>query len=226
MGMFDTVVVEGLKLPKLPTEVDSYLKKTNTTLLTNDFQTKDLNSSLSTYTINDKGQIYVTEYRPTGKKIPYRSPFEGWKDNRSFLERVYFKIKGYKYSTPKYTEERKPVKVKTNLTTTFEFYNYEEVAGRYVDVAYEAKAINGKVVKVTVKKAEIEPVGKAKARREQNAKFETAAALNIQKRKEFTSKWYYPILKETYNPFVFFTIKLVQAACNGILKLTYRWHGV
>jgi hypothetical protein len=52
MGMFDTVIVEGLKL-KAPKEVFSYLK-TNNSEFPVEFQTKDLENFLGNYKINAK----------------------------------------------------------------------------------------------------------------------------------------------------------------------------
>ena len=229
MGMFDTVVIEGLKLPALPKDINSYLKTADCTL-PNDYQTKDLDNSLSTYTINKEGQIFLTEYKPTGKKIPYESPFKGWTDNRSFLERLFFKLKtkhfNSLYPLPKFTEERKPVKAKTSITNTFEIYNYVEIASRYIEVSFEVTAIKGKVTKVTLKNAKIESEKNARARIKNNEEFDKKMALSIEKRRILQSKWYYPFLKEVYNPFVFFTSKIVQAICNWIVKQTYRWHGV
>ena len=229
MGMFDTVVIEGLKLPNLPKEINSYLKATNS-LLPNDYQTKDLENFLSTYTIDKKGQIYLTEYKPTGKKIPYQSPFQNWTDNRSFLERVYFNIRNRhlntKHPLPKFTEERKAVKVKTNITQTFKIYNYVEIVNRYIDVGFEVTAVKGKVVKISLSNAKIEPEKDARARHKNNEEFDKKMASDFEKRRIFKSKWYYPVLKEVYNPFVFFSSKAIQGICSWIIKQTYRWHGV
>lgn len=229
MGMFDSVVIEGLKLPKLPKEVNDFIKKSGSKL-PNDYQTKDLDNVLSTYTINDKGQIYVYEYKPTGKKVPYRNPFEGWVDNRSFLERLYHKIRSNnitkQYPELKFVDERKQVKVKTKLTNTFVIYSYKEFNGRYLDISFEVKAVDGKVEKITFKHADIESEKDAQERKNNQTEFEANLARSIQERKDFRSQWYYPILKEVYNPFVFFSTKLIQAGCNALIKLTYRWRGV
>jgi len=229
MGMFDTVVIEGLKLPNLPKDVSNFLKNSNATI-PSDYQTKDLENFLQTYTIDKKGQIYLTEYKPTGKKIPYQSPFKDWQDNRSLIERIYFNLRNKcldsKYSLPKYIEERKPVKVKTSLTSTFEIYNYNEINGRYVDISYTIVAIKGKVTKVSLKSASVESESSAKKRHKENEDFKIKAAKEIAKYNEFKSKWYYPVLKETYNPFVFFASKSIQAICNAVIKATYSWRGV
>ena len=227
--MFDTVVIEGLKIPKLPKEVNDLFKEANIQF-PNDFQTKDLSNTLTTYTIKETGQIYETQYKPTGKKIPFRSPFEGWVDNRSFLERVYHKLRHHslnrKFPELKYTDERKPVNVKSKLTETFDISFYTEVLSRYVDVTLEVKAVDGKVQKISLKDSSIESLKDSKERIQRQKQFEANLAQSLAKNKEFKSKWYYPIIKETYNPFVFFATKLAQALCNYILKLTYRWRGV
>lgn len=228
MGMFDTVTIEGLKLPKLPKEVSYFLKDDKTLL--EEFQTKDLDNLLSTFTINSKGQIFVIEYRPTGKKIPHELPFIGWKDNRSFLERIYFKLRERqtikKYPKLKTIDERKPVKVKSKITSTFNIYNNKEINGRYVEVEFSVVAINGKVKKIILINANLEKEKEAKERHLQNEKFDKKMAESFQRRNKLKSSWYYPLIKEIYNPFVFFSSKIVQSVCNKILALSYRWHGV
>ena len=229
MGMFDTVVIEGLKLPKFSKEVNTFLKENNASI-PNDYQTKDLDNSLSTYTVDSKGQVFLTEYVPTGKKVKYESPFKNWTDNRSFLERVYFKIKNKaadkKYPTLRFVEERKPKKVRTNLTNTFEIYNNKEINGRYVEVSFNVEAVNGKVNKVKLNFSNLEPVKTANERNANDKAFKEKMAESFKKSKEFQSQWYYPILKETYNPLVFFSAKIIQTVCNYIVQKTYRWHGV
>ena len=74
MGMYDTVIVEGLKL-KTSKEVAAFLKA-NSAKLPSEFQTKDLENFLATYYINEAGQIFETVYKPTGKKKEYVDPFK------------------------------------------------------------------------------------------------------------------------------------------------------
>lgn len=227
--MFDTVVIEGLKLPRLPKEVTSFLSKNNVDVPV-EYQTKDLDNCLSTYNIDSSGQIYLTEYRPTGKKIPYVSPFKGWTDNRSFLERLYFKFTqrklDKKYPSLRKVDERKPVKVKSKLTSTFNIYSYDEVGGRYLELEFAVVAIDGKVKRITLSKHSIESEKSAKERINDRETFETKISASIEKRNTFRAKWYYPLIKETYNPFVFFSTKIMQKLCNKILSSTYRWTGV
>jgi len=56
--------------------------------------------------------------------------------------------------------------------------------------------------------------------------FKTNMEVSIAAKKEFQSKWYYPVLRETLNPAIYFAKILVQAGCNKIVNWTYRWHGV
>jgi len=228
MGLFDSVVIEGLKL-KQPKELAFYLKQNNTTLPP-DFQTKDLDCSMTTYKIDAKGQIFETNRVPTGKKIPF-APFRlSWVDERPFLERLYIKYRdkeiNKKYPTPEFVDEYKSVFVKSKITQTFNIYNYTEIAGRYVDITYEVIAEKGKVVSIKLKDFSIESLENAIERKKDNDIFQKNMDLKLQKRRELRSKWYYPILRETYTPLVFFTKKLVEKICQGILKSSVRWHGV
>ncbi|NBP02478.1 MAG: hypothetical protein EBU90_20640 [Proteobacteria bacterium] len=228
MGMFDHVIIEGLKLPKLPAEINTFLKA-NDAALPSDFQTKDLDNTLSTYTIRENGQIYLTEYVPTGKKVPYEPLWKSFLDNRSFLERVYsnFKYGHYKYK-PKsnLVEERKAIQTKVKLTDTFDAYMYHEVAGRYLEAEYEFTVTNGKVTKVRLLKAELEAEAVANKRKADDAELKAKMDASFEARRIFKSKWYYPVLKEIYNPFVFFSKIIIQALCNKIISWSHRWHGV
>lgn len=223
--MFDTVVVEGLKMPNLPKDIAKYLKDNNIDL-SYDLQTKDLDNTLSVYTINDKGQLFLTVHRTTGKKKPYE-PL-GFPDNRSFLEKLYSKIKYRKLdrNLPKLVDVMVPVKVKSNLTNTFTAGLYKEVSGRYLDADYEFVANNGKITRVKLVNCELEPAKKAAERKANDAAFDAKMKASFEARRKLTSSWYYPVLKETYNPFVFFSRILIQAVCNKIVNWTYRWHGI
>jgi hypothetical protein len=224
MGMFDDVIVEGLKL-ETPKKLQKYFEDSNADL-PKEFQTKDLNNCLSTYTIDSKGQIYLTEYKPTGKKVPYIPLSLGWTDRRSFLEKLFFKQIHRKHALPKFTEERKAVKTKTSLTQTFEIYTYIQVGGRYVDVTYAVTAAAGKVKSIKLTSWNIEDAKVAAKRHASEAEFNKNMEDSFLKRKTFQNKWYYPLVKETYNPFVFFTRMLVQKACHKIIDWSNRWHGV
>ena len=227
MGMFDTIIVEGLKL-KAPKEVTSFLKANNAELPT-EFQTKDLDNVLGTYKLNAKGDVFAEERRPTGKKIPYELPFLNWKDNRSWLERVYWKFKYKEYTNKediKLIDETKPVFVKIKFTNTFTMLAVEEIGCRSLALDYEVKVIDGKVKSTKLLKWSLEPEKDAQKRKQDDAEFKKNMEISFAARRTFQSKWYYPILKETVNPAIFFTRLLIQKACNNIITWSYRWYGV
>jgi len=224
--MFDTIIVEGLKL-KAPKEVTSFLKANNAEFPT-EFQTKDLENFLGTYKINAKGDVYREERKPTGKKIPYDLPFKNWEDNRPWLERVYYKFK-YKNHTKeeiKFVDETKPVFAKVKFTNTFTMLAVEDVSGRSLVLDYEVKVIDGKVKSTKLVEWSLESEIDAQKRQKDNEEFRLKTDKTFAKLRELRSKWYYPILKETYNPFIFFSRKAVQAACNALVRWSYRWTGV
>jgi hypothetical protein len=223
MGMYDTVVINGLKL-KHPKEVALFLKNNNAKFPDN-FQTKDLICCLSTYNIDKNGQIFETVYEPTGKKIKYESPFKDWIDNRSFIERV---ILCRRRISDKNTlvDERVPVNRKTKLTSAFEIYTYEQVAGRFLSLSYNVIAENGKVKSIKLKEWSIENEKEAAKRRESDNEFKKKMEVEFAARKALQSKWYYPILKETINPSIFIARHLTQKFCNKLTNWSYRWHGV
>lgn len=146
------------------------------------------------------------------------------------MERIYFKFKNKnlekKYPSLRLIDERRPKKIKTNLTNTFEIYTNSEINGRYVEVSYIIEAIKGKVDKIKLNQCVLEPLKTANLRKAEDKLFKEKLALNFEKNQKFKAKWYYPILKETYNPLVFFASKSIQTICNFIIKQTYRWHGV
>lgn len=227
MGMFDTIVVEGLKL-KAPKEVVSFLKENNTSI-PNEYQSKDLDCVLNTYKINEKGDIYFQDRRPTGKKVPYKSFLSEWKDNRPLLERLYWKIKTKKYSLTteeKLIPETKTVYVKSRLTNTFKMLSYDEIGGRYLTLDYEVKAIEGKVKSIKLLEWSIESIKESTARHKRDLEFKKNMDESFKKRKELQSQWFYPILREVYNPFIFFLKLSVQAVCNALIRWSYRWTGV
>ena len=227
MGMFDTIIIEGLKL-KAPREVTSLLKANNAELPT-EFQTKDLDNVLGTYKLNAKGDIFREERKPTGKKIPYELPFSNWKDNRAWLERVYWKFKHKEYTNKediKLVDETKSVFVKVKLTNTFTMLAVEMIGGRSLVLDYEVKVIDGKVKSTKLIEWSIESEKDAQERRQDNEQFKLQTDRAMAKHREFKSKWYYPIIKETYNPFIYFSRLTVQAICNALIRWSYRWTGV
>jgi len=224
--MFDTIIVEGLKL-KAPKEVTSFLKANNAELPT-EFQTKDLDNVLATYRIKENGQIYEDVRRPTGKKILYESFFKNWEDKRPLLEKLYWKFKNKTLTplTDRYVEETKTVTTKSKLNKTLNILSCDEIGGKYLTLEYELKSINGKVLSNKLIRWEIEPEEEANDRHKRDEEFKFNVDANFAIQKAFRSKWYYPIIRETYNPFIFFSRLLIQKTCNKIINLSYRWTGV
>lgn len=227
MGLFDTVIIENLKL-KTPPEVKTFLKAAQRELPT-DFQTKDLDNSMTTYYINDNNQMYVDHYVETGKRVKRDNFWEKWPDNRSFLEKIFFRIKHKTlFDKPQSSTvpEVKKVKKKYNGTHTFNFYTYEEIGGRHLDIEFKAEVINGKVKKIELVRFELESPIAAKKRKADREIFDKKMQESFEARKRFTSTWYYPILREVYNPFVFVAKNTIQWVCQRIINWSYRWHGV
>ena len=227
MGMFDTIIIEGLKL-KAPKEVTSFLKANNAEF-PKEFQTKDLDNVLGTYKLNAKGDVYIEERKPTGKKISYELPFKNWRDDRPWLERVYWKFKYEKYKDKEDTkliDETKPVFVKVKFTNTFTMLAVEEVGGRSLVLDYDVKVIDGKVKSTKLVEWSLESEKDAQKRKQDNDEFVLQTDKKFAKRRELRSKWYYSILRETYNPFIFFSRLIVQSLCNALIRWSYRWYGV
>jgi hypothetical protein len=226
MGMFDTIIIEGLML-KAPKEVTSFLKANNAEF-PKEFQTKDLDNVLGTYKLNAKGDVYREERKPTGKKIPYGLPFLSWKDDRAWLERVYWKYKHKEYTNEevKLIDETKPVFTKVKLTNTFTMLGVELINGRSLVLDYEVKVIDGKVKSTKLIEWSLESEKDAQKRRQDDEEFQLQTDRTLAKRRALRSKWYYPIIKETYNPFIFFSRLAVQSICNALIRWSYRWLGV
>ena len=229
--MYDTVIIEDLKLlPELPKTITSYIKNSSVDLAP-DFQTKDLENALLTFYIDKNGNLFEERRVPSGRRVKRTPLWEAWKDNRTFLERIYFKFIDKKYLTSPYKKfktmpEFKTVKKRSTLTQTFNIYTFHDVKGRYLDLEYSVEVIKGKVKDVKLVKSNLESEKDSEKRRKQNAEFDKKMLATIEARRVFTSKWYYPILREVYNPIVFFGRKIVQYVCTKIINWTYRWRSI
>lgn len=226
MGMFDTVIIEQLKL-NTPKVVSNFLSKNNAPFPT-EFQTKDLECSLIKYRIDKKGQIYETIGKPTGKKVEWKNPFKGWNNNKCFLVRLYDNLKTPKKERDKklFVDEIKYVEIKSKLSKSFNVYAYEEVAGRYLDIEYNVQASKGRVTRTKLVSWSIESEEDSKKRQQTNKEFDERFAREIARRNAFASKWYYPILKEIYNPIVFFAKLIVFKLCTKLSNWSVRWNGI
>ena len=222
MGMFDDIHVEKLKV-SAPKAIMQFLQQ-HGAVIPNDFQTKDLDSIMAHYTIQANGQMMVDAYVDTGKTEPY-VPLS-LTDNRSFLERAYFNRKFPRSKTPVRKKVLQKVLKKVNFTKTFVMYCSEQVAGRYSSIDYTVTVIKGKVKSIVYLSHDLESEKTAKTRREQDAQFTSKMDQSFAAYRKLKSRWYYPVLKETLNPAIFFSRLLVQKICNKVMHCSGRWHGV
>jgi len=229
MGLYDDIVIEGLKL-KTCKEVTSFLKA-NDASLPRGFQTKDLDNCMAVYKIDATGQIFEKIAVPTGRQVPNVYPLSGLVDHRSFIERMYYKIANWKLDKQfaadacKTMAELKWVFKKSAMTNTFNMYCYEDIGGRMLDLEYAMVAVAGKITKCTLIKWDIEDVTVAMKRVQDNDAWHAKFDAELQQRRTFKAQWYYPFIREVVNPVIFLARKGVQAACNSIQRATYRWHG-
>lgn len=221
MGMFDTVVIEGLKLD-LPRKVKEFLKEKNSSIPL-EFQTKDLENSLSTYKIDKNKQFWYSDRVPTGKKIKWNLP-NFFEKNNSILEEIYWKVKRFKFKHNEETliDECKEVLKKENITSTIFLYSYDLIVDRYLSLDYEVKIINGKVSSIKLKKWEIESDKQAQERVKRDLEFQE----KLDKQNYIVSKRrsspFYPLVREVYNPIIFFSRLYLQSIGNSLVKLSYK----
>ena len=222
MGMFDEIHVEKLQV-SAPKVIMQFLQQ-HGAAIPNDFQTKDLDSIMSHYTIQANGQMMVDEYVDTGKTEPY-VPFS-MTDNRSFLERLYFDRMFPRSKIPMRKKVLKKVLKKVDFTKTFVMYCSEQVAGRYLSIDYTVTVVKGKVKSMVYLKHDLESEKSAKTRRELDDQFTLELDKSFAAHRLLKSRWYYPVLKEVLNPAIFFTRILVQKLCGKVMHCSNRWHGV
>ena len=119
--MYDTIICE-YPLP-MPDDPKGYTGS-------DDFQTKDFDQSLSTYTIDENGQLFIHRYE--GEWEP------GNKDSDSFIGKL-----GYFKTTKTWQEQ-------LNTTTTIVFYDYIHSENTDYDylIEYEAVFVVGKITSV------------------------------------------------------------------------------
>jgi hypothetical protein len=105
-------------------------------------------------------------------------------------------------------------------------YGGEQIAGRYLSIEYTVTVVKGKVKSIVYLKHDLESEKHAKARNAQDAQFTLKMDASINAYRQLKSRWYYPVLKETLNPAIFFTRLLVQKICGKVMHCSSRWHGV
>jgi len=227
MGLFDTVIIEKLKLD-YPEEIKSFLEARGVAFPT-EFQTKELECYMGLYKIDEEGQLWVQNRKPTGKRIPLQPLHAFWKDSQSLLERIYWKSRDYSYSllnekedSDGLTDEYEHVWEKDNSTVTAFLYAYDLIKDKYLTLDYECIFVGGKLVSSHLKEWEIESDKDAEERLQRDKEYDIKWKKHSEERKKLTSSWYYPLIKEVYNPFAFFTKLALGKISNILIHLSYK----
>lgn len=138
------------------------------------FQTKDLDLALSSYIIDENGQLFIERHE--GEWI------EGNKDSKSIFEEMdHFK------TTKKWLEQ-------LNTTTTVAFYDYQQSDKTDYDymIEYEAVFIGGKIS--SVKLINFEATSNSK-RKKSDEEFK----IKLGQRRDFVETWRYKYIYHPYN---------------------------
>jgi len=225
MGLFDTVIIEKLKL-EYPPEVDSFLKARNSELPA-DYQTKDLDCAMCLYKITEDGQLWKENRIPNGKKEK-RKPWPRFQQDLSFLERLYWDYKDNKLEKKmdelysEYEEGYDLVFEKDNSTVSADLYYYELIQDRYLTLDYRFVFVNGKVTQVTLTNYEIETDEQAQDREKRDKRLDEDLTARRKAYLKLKSQWYYPLIKEVYNPGVFLLSKFLHYTAEKLRQLSYR----
>jgi hypothetical protein len=186
MGMFDNIECK-YPLPDIDLSDTDLTKE----LLQDgcNYQTKDLERTLTTYTLEEDGRISYVRYKNCK-----------WIKDNSFLG-------GYMdYSDPE------TLYVSDQFLTSINFYEFFQFDDKSHDYWVEWQAVIKDSKVVEIKLFSMEKQDNAK-RKQNSAKFE----LEMKKRREFISKWYYKyFLKYVLG----FKRKTVNIAINLLSKLT------
>ena len=171
--MYDTIVCE-YPLP-MPDDPKGYTGS-------DDFQTKDFDQSLATYTIDENGQLFI--HRFEGEWEP------GNKDSDSFIGKL-----GY-FKTTKIWQEQ------LNTTTTIVFYDYIHSENTDYDylIEYEAVFVVGKMT--SVKLTEFTATHNAE-RKKKDEEYE----IRLQEHRKFAKTRRYKYFVRPYNQTISFIFR-------------------
>ena len=173
MGMYDTIICE-YPLP-MPDDPKGYTGS-------DDFQTKDFDQSLATYTIDENGQLFI--HRFEGEWEP------GNKDSDSFIGKL-----GYFKTTKTWQEQ-------LNTTTTIVFYDYIHSENTDYDylIEYEAVFVVGKMT--SVKLTEFTATHNAE-RKKKDEEYE----IRLQEHRKFAKTRRYKYFVRPYNQTISFIFR-------------------
>jgi len=225
MGLFDTVIIEKLKLD-YPPEVDSFLKERNAEF-PNDFQTKDLDCSMASYKITEDGQLWHEQRIPNGKKVK-RNSWPKFNQDLSWLETLYFDYKEKQFDKKmnalysEFDEGYDLVFKPSNVTATISLYTYELIKDKYLTLDYEVILVGGKVINSRLIHHEIETDEEKNNREIRDKELDENLAARRKAYKKLHAQWYYPIIKEVYNPLVFLTSKFLRYIADKLKQFSYK----
>jgi len=226
MGLFDTVTVDDVSKLPVPDEVQAFLKLHGETI-THEFQSKDLDCCMGAYVLNTaQGILQEEHYEETGETEVTDALWTSLTANRnqSWLVRQYWQAKFKHLDQTRIIKKRKAVWHDSTSTGSFEMYTYYQVAGRYLDISFDVKLEHGKIQSITCKEHNLEPESEAQLRRAQDKAYKLRDDAEMAARSRFRAQWYYPMIREIYNPFVFFTKHALQCALSGLSKCLMHWH--
>ena len=181
MGMYDTIICK-YPLP-MPDDPKGYTGS-------HDFQTKDLDLALSSYDIDENGQLFI--HRHEGEWI------EGNKNSESLFGRM-----GHFKTTKRWLEE-------LNITTTIVFYDYQHSQNTDYDyfIEYETVFVNGKMTSAKLIKFE---ANNNAERKKKDIEFEE----KLKRHHEFIKTWKYKYFVKPYNKIISYSFrKLSKVSYN------------
>ena len=188
--MYDTIVCK-YPLP-IPDDPKGYTGS-------DDFQTKDLDLSLSNYTIDENGQLFV--HRFEGEWEP------GNKDADSFIGKL-----GYFKTTKKWLEQ-------LNTTITVVFYDYQQSNNTDYDywIVYDAVFIEGKIKDIKLTTFEATPNSE---RKKKDIEFQN----KLRKWDDFRKTRRYKYLLNPYNKILKFICDKAYKALCFLSSRVWRVH--
>jgi hypothetical protein len=194
MGLFDTVLCER----KLPLTKEIKKAFPNRDWSKADFQTKDLDNTLSTYYIKKNGYLYTEQVE--GENV------------RVMTEAEEKKIKKQgKFCWPYKFVEKSRTSVKEEITNTVNFYSYDDdEANNTWDIEFDAEFVKGKLISLKLVKAEIVHTA------EQNAENER----KWQERTEAYEKHPWTKTKKILNKITF---RYWSTFWNNISRILAKW---
>lgn len=182
--MYDTIICK-YPLP-MPVDPKGYAGSDN-------FQTKDLDLALSSYDIDENGQLFIHRYE--GEWI------EGDKDSKSLFGRM-----GHFQTTKKWLE-------KLNTTTTIVFYDYIHSRNTDYDyfIEYEAVFFDGKITSVKLIKFE---ANNNAERKKKDIEFNE----QMKKHHEFTKTWKYKYFVKPYNSIISYSFRKLSTVSYNLSR--------